>query len=129
LPICRTESGLSRRPTDHERVNAVTKTFPILAALGTLALAAPALAQDVQYELINNSSLTLMEFYSSPVSAPAWGGDILGANVLAAGSAGTVTIADGGAECAYDIRMVFDNGAVLEDSVDICAMASYTITD
>jgi hypothetical protein len=116
------------RPTDHERVKPVTKTFPILATLAALA-AVPALAQDVQYELINNSSLTLMEFYSSPVSAPAWGDDILGASVLAAGSTGAVTIADGGAECAYDIRMVFDNGAVLEDSVDVCALASYTISD
>jgi hypothetical protein len=104
----------------------MTRTLTFIAAL---TVAAPVLAQDVQYELINNSSLTLMEFYSSPVSAPAWGNDILGANVLAAGSSGSVTIADGGAECAYDIRMVFDNGAVLEDSVDICALSSYTITD
>lgn len=104
------------------------KRLVTLSALGLL-LAAPAMAQDIQYQLVNNSSLTLMEFYSSPVSNPNWGNDILGANVLSAGSSGTVTIADGSAECAYDIRMVFDNGAVLEDSVDICAMGSYTITD
>jgi hypothetical protein len=99
------------------------------AALLAAGAAMPVMAQDVAYELVNASSLTLMEFYSSPVSNPNWGADILGANVLSAGSTGTVTIADGGTECAYDIRMVFDNGAVLEDSVDICAMGSYTITD
>ena len=99
------------------------------AALLAIGFAMPAAAQDVAYELVNSSSLTLMEFYTSPSSNPSWGGDILGANVLAAGTTGTVTIADGGAECAYDIRMVFDNGATLEDSVDICAMGSYTITD
>jgi hypothetical protein len=98
-------------------------------ALMLALLAGPALAQDVQYALVNNSSLTLMEFYSSPQSNPNWGGDILGANVLSAGSSGTVTIANGAAECAYDIRMVFDNGAILEDSVDICSVTSYTITD
>jgi hypothetical protein len=101
----------------------------LLKAAAILVMPLPALAQDVTYELVNNSSLTLMEFYSSPVSAPAWGNDILGANVLAAGSAGTVTIAGGGAECAFDIRMVFDNGATLEDSVDVCTNPSYTIND
>jgi hypothetical protein len=99
-----------------------------LALMAALA-AAPALAQDIDYQIINNSSLTLMEFYSSPVSNPNWGSDILGANVLAAGSSGSVTIAGGGAECAYDIRMVFDNGAVLEDSVNVCDANSYTVTD
>ena len=99
----------------------------LTAVFGLTAL--PVVAQDVQYELVNNSSLTLMEFYSSPVSNPAWGGDILGANVLASGTIGAVTIADGGTECAYDIRMVFDNGATLEDSVDVCAVTSYTISD
>lgn len=98
-------------------------------ALLTMALAAPAAAQDITYELVNASSLTLMEFYTSASSDPSWGPDILGADVVPSGSSGFVNIVDGGAECAYDIMMVFDNGATLEDSVDICAMASYTIVD
>jgi hypothetical protein len=98
-------------------------------ALLSMALAAPVAAQDISYEVINASSLTLMEFYTSASSDPSWGPDILGADVLAAGATGYVNIVDGGAECAYDIRMVFDNGATLEDNVDICAMGSYTITD
>jgi len=101
-----------------------------LAALTlTAGLALPAMAQDIQYELINSSSLTLMEFYTSAVSDPDWGPDILGAEVLAAGSSGYVTIGDGGAECAYDIRMVFDDGSILEDAVDICQLGSYTFYD
>ena len=101
-----------------------------LAALVMSAgLALPAMAQDIQYELINASSLTLMEFYTSSASDPNWGPDILGADVLPAGSTGFVSITDGGSACAYDIRMVFDNGASLEDTVDICALGSYTITD
>jgi hypothetical protein len=106
----------------------MTKTM-LTGLLLTAALAVPARAQDVQYELINDSSYTLMEFYTSAESDPNWGPDILGANVLPAGSSGTVTIADGGTECVYDIMMVFDSGETLEDSVDICQLASYTISD
>lgn len=100
----------------------------LASALVLASLAAPALAQDVQYELVNDSGLTLMEFYTSAVSEGTWGDDLLGANVLAAGQGGSVTIADGGAECDYDLRFVFEDGSELVDSVNICDMASYTLT-
>jgi hypothetical protein len=102
-------------------------TLPILTRRPG-ALAAPALAQDVQYELVNSTGLTLMEFYTSPVDQGTWGDDLLGANVLAAGEAGTVTIADGSAQCDYDLRFVFEDGQELIDSANICDMASYTLS-
>ncbi len=92
-----------------------------------MALAAPALAQDMEYELINNSGATLMEFYSSPSDVGVWEEDILGADVLPDGSSVSVTIADGRTQCDYDLRLVFDDGDVLEDSVNICELGSYTI--
>lgn len=98
------------------------------SALLLTGLAAPALAQDVQYELINDSALTVMEFYTSAVDEGAWGDDILGADVLAPGETGTVNIADGSAQCDYDLRFVFEDGSELVDSVNICDMASYTLT-
>jgi hypothetical protein len=100
-----------------------------LAATALLAaLAAPAVAQDVQYELINSTGLTLMEFYTSPVAQGIWGDDLLGANVLAAGETGNVTIADGEATCDYDLLFVFEDGQEVVDTVNICDMASYTLT-
>lgn len=98
------------------------------SALLLAGLAAPALAQDVQYQLVNNSHLTLMEFYTSPVDEGAWGDDILGANVLAPGETGTVDIADGSAQCDYDLRFVFEDGSELVDKANVCDMASYTLT-
>jgi hypothetical protein len=100
----------------------------LASALLLGALAAPATAQDVQYELVNDSGLTLMEFYTSPVDDGSWGSDLLGANVLPAGQTGTVTIADGEATCDYDLRFVFEDGQELVDSVNICDMASYTLS-
>ena len=99
-----------------------------VSALTLAGLAAPALAQDIQYELVNDSGLTLMEFYTSPVDEGTWGDDILGADVIATGEAGQVTLADGSAQCGYDLRFVFEDGTEMTDSVDACEMASYTIT-
>ena len=98
-----------------------------LAALLAL-LAGPALAQDVQYELVNRSGLTLMEFYTSAVDEGAWGDDLLGANVLASEESGTVALSDAAAQCAYDLRFVFEDGTEMTDSVDACETPSYTIT-
>lgn len=91
------------------------------------ALAAPVLAQDMQFELINTSGYTLMEFYASPSDVGSWEADILGANVLPSGSSGAVNIADGRTQCTYDIRMVFDDGTDMTDSVNVCDLGSYTI--
>jgi hypothetical protein len=98
------------------------------SALLLAGLAAPALAQDVQYELINDSGLTLMEFYTSPVDEGSWGDDMLGADVLAPGEAAAVNIADGNTLCDYDVRFVFEDGQELVDTVNICDMASYTLS-
>ncbi len=105
----------------------MTISTRLAPALLLAALAAPAAAQDVQYELINDSGLTLMEFYTSPVNDGNWGQDLLGAGVLAAGEAGTVSIADGESTCDYDLRFVFEDGQELLDSVNICEMTSYTL--
>ena len=99
-----------------------------VSALTLAGLAAPALAQDLQYELVNDSGLTLMEFYTSAVDEGNWGDDILGADVLATGESDQVTLADGSAQCGYDLRFVFEDGTEMIDSVDACETASYTIT-
>jgi hypothetical protein len=91
------------------------------------ALAAPAMAQDVAYELYNDSALTVMEFYTSPANSDDWGPDILGADVIPPGSNGVVTIADGSAECVYDFLFVLEDGQEVVDTVDICQLASYTL--
>jgi hypothetical protein len=98
------------------------------SALLLAGLAMPAAAQDLQYELVNNSGLTLMEFYTSAVDEGTWGDDILGANVLASGESGQVTLADGSTQCDYDLRFVFEDGTEMVDTVNACDTASYTIT-
>lgn len=98
-------------------------------ALVAFASAAPVLAEDLEFELINNSSITLTHLYASPVDEDSWGDDILGVDVLAPGESGTVTISDGYAYCNYDMRFVADNGNEVSGSADLCSMNSFTLND
>ena len=91
------------------------------------ALAAPAFAQDLQFDLNNNSPYTVIEFYTSPANMDDWREDILGAEVVAPGESGTVTVTDGSNQCIYDIRVVMDAAEDLYDTVDMCEMGSYTL--
>ena len=95
----------------------------------SLAVAAPAFAEDLVFSLTNDSSFNLQEFYVSASEAEAWGEDILGRDVLASGEEGDVTIADGRDVCSYDMRFVMDNGNTIEGSADLCETNAFTIND
>jgi hypothetical protein len=103
-------------------------TFARLATAALLAAAAvPAAAADVSYELINDSSLTLVYFHTSPVSDPNWSEDVLGDAVLAPGESGTVTLFDASSTCDFDVKFVFEDGQELVNQVNVCETASYTL--
>ncbi len=103
--------------------------FAAPAAILSTLFAAPVMAQDVAFELVNSSSAALVDFYTSPVDVESWGEDLLGDGMLASGAAGTVTIADGSAQCNYDVAMVFEDGSELTAVIDVCNTPSYEITD
>ena len=99
------------------------------ALAGVIAFSSAAKAEDLVFDLINNSSVDLHELYVSAHEADEWGEDILGTDLLAAGETGTVTIADGKETCDYDLRFVAEDGSALERNVNLCEMASFTLTD
>lgn len=103
-------------------------SFRVVSVLA-LALAAapmPLLAENLTFTLANLSSADLTEFYASPVGVDSWEENILSGGALAAGNSGQVTIS-GAQGCNYDLRMVFADGDVLEDSSNICDAGTYTI--
>lgn len=108
---------------------------PVVIATGTaIAMSPTAQAQDLSFTVYNETSETLMEFYTSPANEDSWGSDLLGSNVLGSGSSGTAIIADDSDQCVYDIQGVFmdDDGveSVVEDfGIDLCDLGSYTFTD
>ena len=106
------------------------KTFLAGAAIATAVSVAPAYAEDLVFMLDNQSSGAIQEFYASPVGVDDWEEDILGTDVLAAGEASRVTIADGRDVCEYDLKIVFDDASEMEErSINLCDTGSYTVSD
>jgi len=99
-----------------------------LAAALTL-IPASAFADDLVFKLENKSSYVVTELYASPSNVRSWEEDILGTDVLGSDETVNVTIADGRRTCEYDLRIVFDDGDVIEDTTDLCETGQYTITD
>lgn len=101
--------------------------LPAVAALLLCSATGAAQAQDIAYRLINDTDLTLVEFYTSSVDDESWGADLLADSDLEGGTEATVVIADGGAQCDYDVMFVFEDGQELTDTVNICELNSYTL--
>lgn len=101
----------------------------ISTAVALILTTAPACAEDLLFNLANNSSANLQELYVSAAEADDWGDDILGLDLLNAGESGEVTIADGMETCTYDMRFVMDSGVTIEGTADLCETRSFTITD
>ena len=99
--------------------------FAALAAL----IASPALAEDLVFTLVNESSHTIVEMYVSPVGEDEWGENILMVDGVEPGVSGDVTIADGLDVCDYDLRFVSVEGGEAEQSQNLCDLATFTIND
>ncbi|MFX4220682.1 MAG: hypothetical protein ACMVO3_06625 [Thalassobaculum sp.] len=103
------------------------------AALVAIAafLASPAVADDLEFMLVNETSVSLVGFYVSPASSQHWEENLLdGGSYLAAGYEVGVLIADGLTTCVYDIRGVFEDGEVVDDlALDLCDLGEYTFTE
>jgi hypothetical protein len=87
----------------------------------------PAVAQDLVFTVTNQSGVDLVELYASSSEASSWEDNILAGQVLPSGASGEVSITGAGENCAFDLRMVFSDGDVIEYSADICSAPSYTI--
>jgi hypothetical protein len=105
---------------------AATLSFPLVSFSATSTLAQ---TEALQFTLINKTDHTLVEFYTDPSTDQNWGDDILASDVLYSGESATVTINDNRETCVYDIMAVWDDGTnQVAESVDICALGSYTYT-
>ena len=105
--------------------------FPILRAVAAVAVillsAAPALAGNLNFKLINKSGFTLQEFYVSSAQRNRWGNDVLGKSTLPSGRSASVNFPVESDDCVYDLKMIFDDGDELTDTINLCETTSYTI--
>lgn len=105
--------------------------IPVRLVLASLLAAAtgPASATDVSIEVVNASSLTLMELYASPVDDGAWGKDLLNVHVLPPGETGRFPITESSTRCDYSLRFVLEDGRERLGAADLCDAPSYRIED
>lgn len=105
-------------------------SFKFLATAFAIAfLSSAASADEIVFTLKNSSSFVVTEFYTSPSNVDNWEEDVLGNSVLGSGQSVRITIADGRRSCKYDLRFVFDDGDVVEDTTDLCDTDTYTVSD
>ena len=100
-----------------------------VAAVIALAVATPAIAEDLVFTLINDSSHSIVEMNVSPVDEELWGENILTVDAVEPGMSGDITIADGLDVCDYDLRFVTDEGLEATKSQNLCAINTFTIND
>jgi hypothetical protein len=103
----------------------------VLSALVMASAVAPAMAETVEFTVLNDSSVDLHYFYTTPSSDEAWGEDLLAdLGILEAGYQATATIGDGSDECLYDFKFLGENNEeLIVTEIDICSLDSYTLTD
>ncbi|MBR0671204.1 hypothetical protein [Neoroseomonas soli] len=90
-------------------------------------VAPPAVACDTRFQVVNNSSMTVMQVFFSHSSINNWGTDQLGQYVLRPGGTWNYRAANAG---AYDFRIVWQNGRAAElRRIDICRASRIVVTN
>lgn len=82
---------------------------------------------DRNVTIINNTGATISRFYGSNAGSDSWEEDILGADVLPAGSRVNINFDDGSGYCTFDFKAEFaDGSSSVERGVDVCTTGSVT---
>ncbi len=96
--------------------------FVAIATIAAAVLAAtPVFAEDLHFEVHNNTNQTITEVYVSHVSTNSWEENILSGEVEP-GADLEVTIADGLTVCHYDVKVVFENAQKVYKNQNLCAL-------
>lgn len=107
------------------------KIISAALALAILALGvADAAALDRRVRINNYTSYDIIEFYASNKGTRSWEEDILGRNILPAGSSVVINIDDGSGYCKYDFLAVFEDGEELvKYDNNVCELSQFNYTD
>jgi hypothetical protein len=86
-------------------------------------------ANHATLRVVNNSSSSIVKFYSSPYWARRYSSDRLGNYVIRPGEYWVVDLSDGETNnCLYDVKVIMRNGQIFEDRIDVCGK-TLTIDD
>ena len=108
-----------------------TISTAIALAIPTLVVGGQAaLAEALQFTLVNDSSQDVYYLYVSPSYSDDWGEDILGNDIIPSGTTSEIIIDDGLDTCEYDLLAISPSEDEVEDyGLDLCEISTYTISD
>ena len=105
-------------------ISAVVTLCVLEAATGP-----PASALDRHIEFVNDTRMTIVEIYASPVGVRRWDQDLLGDGILPPASSALISIHGGTGYCRFDLKAVFDDGTThIRRDVNVCAVERYAIS-
>jgi|SRR6516162_4578423 hypothetical protein len=100
----------------------------ILGALQTGTVPS-ASALDRQIQIINNTSVAIVEIYLAQVGTGRWQKDLLDDAILQPGNSVFLQIDDGASYCRFDMKTVFDDGtSTIRRNVNMCQMEGFAIS-
>ena len=99
-----------------------------LAAILSVA-AAPALAAQQDFELVNRTGYTISEVYVSETGEKSWGEDILGKDTLGNKQSVELSFDRNADACKWDLKVVYelDDETAEWDSFNLCKVSTITI--
>jgi hypothetical protein len=102
-----------------------------MAALLVAMFVLPALADQRDFTVVNNSSLVLTQVYVTASDTTAWGDDIMGRDVLNPSETVDVSFKGfDGSSCLYDVKVMGQGGQEgYLYKVDLCTVSTVTFSD
>ena len=89
---------------------------------------APARPVDRRVDIINDTDVTMIEFYATNVGVDGWGKDHLGDRTLDAHGRITLDFEDGSGACWFDFKAVFDDGdVVVRRRFNVCKETAWRV--
>jgi hypothetical protein len=99
----------------------------VIVASATVALKA-AQNRNLDFVLVNQTGLAIIELYVSPTSEDEWGDDILGRDVLETGEKANITFRSSLTECNWDLKIVDEDDDEIEwVKLNLCTANEITL--
>jgi hypothetical protein len=105
------------------------KIITALAVTSFFAVSAftTAAAANRKVDIVNQTGMTLAEFYASNTGTDDWEEDILGSDTLDNGDVFEIDVDDGTGACKFDFKAVFTDGSShVRRAVDVCKISTFT---
>ena len=100
----------------------------LIAATLLAASAAPALAGDQDFKLVNRTGYQIDEVYVSRSSSKHWGKDMMGSDALAAGESVDLEFSAPSNVCSWDMYVKYNDGDTAQwNSLNLCNINKVTL--